>query len=271
MTRAFLPANDTIITSIIIKIRLLWDMLLDAICIVLCRPEEAGNVGAVCRVMKNMGLSKLRIVRGRKELSPELVLSRSVHAGELWEKAVFFDSLAGAVADRTIIIGTTRRRGKHRKQFPLSPAETARYLKNSPGRAALVFGNEQTGLTGEELEHCTLASYIPAAGAFPSLNLSHALQVYAYELFTQMAEQSHPEGGRWEPLERQALDTLVKSLGDSLAELGFYKQRGREEQARFFRDILSRAGITIKEGRYLDGIFKKAAKLGTREKRKQER
>ncbi|MDR0390213.1 MAG: RNA methyltransferase, partial [Spirochaetaceae bacterium] len=167
-------------------------MLLEDICVVLVRPEEAGNVGAVCRAMKNMGLSRLRIAGGASGpeenrlpggLSREVILARALHAKEVWENAEFFDSLKEALADRTLVIGTTRRKGRHRKRFPLSPAEAAECLVERRGRAALVFGNERTGLEREELELCTLASYIPSDDRFPSLNLSHALQIYAYELF----------------------------------------------------------------------------------------
>ncbi|MDR1177266.1 MAG: RNA methyltransferase, partial [Spirochaetaceae bacterium] len=254
-------------------------MFLEDIRVVLSRPEEAGNVGAVCRAMKNMGLRRLRIAgegmpepgknRGAGGLNGEVILARAVHAGEIWEKAEFFDTLEEAVADCTLVIGTTRRKGKHRKSFPLSPAEAAACLAGRTGKAALVFGNERTGLEGEELDLCSLASYIPSDDSFPSLNLSHALQIYAYELFLRLAPPQDPapgkdstggdstggdsagsgalaglsggsagggalaglsEGGRWEPLEREALDRLVSSITGSLKELGFYRQRGREEQ-----------------------------------------
>jgi tRNA/rRNA methyltransferase/tRNA (cytidine32/uridine32-2'-O)-methyltransferase len=235
-------------------------MLLEDIVIILSRPCEPGNVGAVCRAMKNMGLQRLRIAGDCRNLKPELILSRAVHAGDVWEGAEFFGTLEEALSDRTLVIGTTRRGGKRRKSFPLTPAEAACCLGKAKGKGALVFGNEQAGLNREELELCTLASCIPAGEDFPSLNLSHALQIYAYELFLHLGKG--PQGGRWEALERKALDSLVQSITGSLEELGFYKQPGRAEQERFFRDLLSRAGITVREGRYLEGIFRKAAKLG---------
>ncbi|MDR1430269.1 MAG: RNA methyltransferase [Spirochaetaceae bacterium] len=255
-------------------------MLLEDICIVLSRPGEAGNVGAVCRAMMNMGLRHLRIAGLRPPepgknragaLSGETVLARAVHAGEIWEKAEFFDTLAEALADRSLVIGTTRRKGKRRKSFPLTPAEAAACLAERPGKAALVFGNERTGLEKEELELCSLSSYIPSDRSFPSLNLSHALQIYAYELFLRLSPDRGGGGlsgeGRWEPLERDALESLVKSITTSLKELGFYTQQGREEQEIFFRDIFSRAGVTIREGQYLDRIFRKASRLGNKNQR----
>jgi tRNA/rRNA methyltransferase/tRNA (cytidine32/uridine32-2'-O)-methyltransferase len=240
-------------------------MELSDVMIILCRPAEGGNVGAVCRAMKNMGLSRLRLV------SPTLpeegpILARAVHAGELWDRAERFDTLAGAVAGCSLVIGTTRRRGRRRKALSLDPAETAACLKDRPGPAALVFGNERTGLDADELNLCNMASHIPAAAAFPSLNLSHAVQIYAYELFRVLGSGAVLAPGRWTPLDRQELDLLVHSVSASLESLGFYKQPGREEQERFFRDLFSRAGITAREARYLEAVFAKAARLGLKGK-----
>jgi tRNA/rRNA methyltransferase/tRNA (cytidine32/uridine32-2'-O)-methyltransferase len=212
--------------------------------------------------MKNMGLSRLRIV-SPGPMDDGVIRARAVHAGDVWEKAAYFDSLGSAVADCALVIGTTRRRGQRRKSLTLTPAETATYLRERPGQAALVFGNERTGLEAEELRICNLASHIPADDAFPSLNLSHAVQIYAYELFRALGPAPAAVKGEWVPLERTEVDTLARSVTNSLASLGFYKQPGREEQERFFRDIFSRAGLTPREAAYLEGIFAKAARLGS--------
>ena len=161
-------------------------MRLNDVIIVLSRPAEPGNVGAVCRAMKNMGLSRLRLAAPELEGAPEalseagfgyggklaVIEARAVHAVDLWEKSETFDSLEAAVKDCSLVIGTTRRRGRRRKQVTMTPVETAAFLKDHPGPAALVFGNERTGLEDDELELCNLASHIPADEAFPSLNLS---------------------------------------------------------------------------------------------------
>jgi tRNA/rRNA methyltransferase/tRNA (cytidine32/uridine32-2'-O)-methyltransferase len=226
--------------------------------------------------MKNMGLSRLRMV-APGPLEERVVRARAVHGEQVWETAETFGTLANAVADCSLVIGTTRRRGRHRKSLTLTPEETAVFLRNYPGlsqggHAALVFGNERTGLDTEELNLCNLASHIPADEAFPSLNLSHAVQIYAYELFRALApgpaeDESGtaagpgPVAGTWVPLDRSAVDVLVKSISDVLAGLGFYKQPGREEQERFFRDIFSRTGLSEREARYLGDIFSKAARL----------
>lgn len=235
--------------------------LLDII-IVLCRPAESGNVGAVCRAMKNMGLSQLRIVAPETPLIDEQIRARAVHAGDIWEMAEQYATLQGAVSDCALVIGTTRRRGKKRKNLSMTPEAVAEFCFARPGPAALVFGNERTGLDASEIALCNLASHIPVDEAFPSLNLSHAVQIYTYVLhrcFTKLELKDVP--GTWKPISQDEIQGLVQSITDSLASIGFYKQAGRDLQERFFRDLFSRSGITMEERNYLEGIFKKISKL----------
>ena len=246
------------------------------IVIILCRAAEPGNVGAVCRAMKNMGLSQLRMVV-TEPLNEEPLLARAVHAEDVWHNARFFSTLAEAAADCSLVVGTTRRRGRKRKAVTLEPRALAAWLKErhtaDSGAAplAFVFGNERTGLEADELSFCSIASHIPVSEAFPSLNLSHAVQIYAYELFLAFGGKAgelcggmpDPVKGEWIPLTRTAVDDLTAEITATLAELGFYKKPGREEQTRFLRDMMCRAGLTESEGRYLRDIFTKAARLGS--------
>ena len=272
-------------------------MQLSDVIFVLSRPAEAGNVGAVCRAMKNMGLLRLRLAAPEFSVSFEeegksphsflgetesgidslgilseagygyggnqaIIRARAIHAVDVWEKAETFDSLSEATRDCALVIGTTRRRGRRRKQITMTSAEIALFLKDHPGPAALVFGNERTGLEDDELELCNMASHIPVDEAFPSLNLSHAVQIYAYELHqTLSSPQEEAVKGQWAPLGQGTTDELVQKIMDNLKILGFYKQRGREEQEHFFRDIFSRAALTEREGRYFADIISKAVRL----------
>ena len=248
-------------------------MDLSDIVIVLCRASGGGNVGAVCRAMKNMGLSRLRMA-APGPLDEEKLLTRAIHAEDIWRKAVFFDSLPEAVADCSVVVGTTRRRGRKRKSITVEPDRLAAWLKERhslryakrDAPVALVFGNERAGLDDEELSLCNIASHIPVSESFPSINLSHAVQIYTYEMFLAFGgEGETPEQvkGEWVPLSHSAAEDLTANITCTLAEIGFYKKRGREEQARFLRDLICRAGLTEKEGRYLRDIFVKAARLGS--------
>jgi tRNA/rRNA methyltransferase/tRNA (cytidine32/uridine32-2'-O)-methyltransferase len=236
--------------------------------------------------MKNMGLSRLRLVSPEKPLDDEQIRVRAVHGEDIWDSARFFPSLEEALADCSFIIGTTRRRGRHRKALTLTPEETAACLCTRPGPAALVFGNERTGLDRRELALCNMASHIPSNEAFPSLNLSHAVQIYAYALFRTLlpsppaddgpartgaagpaetaeapASRKRFISGQWVPMDKEGVDKLTAFITSNLARLGCYKQAGREEQERFLRDLCARAGLTVSEGCYLGNIFARAARL----------
>jgi len=235
-------------------------MILQDINIVLCQVSEAGNAGAVCRAMKNMGLSHLRVVPGDQQLDTGQILTRAVHARDIWENARFFSNLSEATADCSIVIGTTRRRGSRRKNVSMDPRTLAAWLADHPGPAALVFGNERTGLEESDLELCNIASHIPVSESFPSLNLSHAVQIYAYELFITLEKQL-PVKGEWHAMSQTDVSQIVDSITDTLKNLGFYKHPGMEQQAGFLQDVISRAGLTEREGGYLKDIFLKAARL----------
>ncbi|MDR2951606.1 MAG: TrmJ/YjtD family RNA methyltransferase [Treponema sp.] len=239
-------------------------MYLSDIEIILCRVSDPGNAGAVCRVMKNMGLSKLRLVAPLPD-DEELLLKRAVHAEDIWEKARVYNSLADAAADCSLLIGTTRRRGRRRKSVSMDPRTLAAWLAERPipetGPVGIVFGNERTGLEDAELDLCNIASHIPVSDTQPSLNLSHAVQIYAYELFLALEPQTQVKG-EWTAMNRAQVLTLVSSLTDTLESLGFYRNPGREEQTRFLIDIISRAGLSDREGKYFKDIISKAARLG---------
>jgi tRNA/rRNA methyltransferase/tRNA (cytidine32/uridine32-2'-O)-methyltransferase len=108
---------------------------------------------------------------------------------------------------------------------------------------------------------CNFASHIPVSPVHPSLNLSHAVQVYAYELFLALRQQ-FPVKGEWVAMDQTEASAVAGSITDILANIGFYKNPGKEEQARFLQDVISRAGLSIGEGGYLKGIFEKAVRLG---------
>jgi tRNA/rRNA methyltransferase/tRNA (cytidine32/uridine32-2'-O)-methyltransferase len=236
-------------------------MFLKDIRIVLNKVSESGNAGAVCRAMKNMGISELRLAAS-ESLDTEKIRARAVHAFDVWDNAQSFDSLTEAVADCPVVVGTTRRRGHYRKSISMTPRTLALWLAEHPGPAAIVFGNERTGLEEDELELCNIASHIPVSDIHPSLNLSHAVQIYAYEFFLAL-ETQNPVKGEWQAMNQADITTLVASITDTLANLGFYKYPGRDIQARFLHDIFSRAGLTEREGKYFKDIIVKAARLGS--------
>ena len=145
--------------------------------------------------MANNDISELRIVGIKKDYDIEHIHVLAIHAGGIFDKAKFYDSIKEATADCTVCAGTTRRSGKKRGKL-LLPEEFADQMSSvteEGAKLAIVFGNERTGLTDEQLDQCTAGITIPSSNDFGSLNLSHAVQIICYHLFRK--KLSEREGG----------------------------------------------------------------------------
>ena len=243
-------------------------MKLDDIYIILCRPDESRNVGSACRAMANMGMKNLRIVGKKADYDEEKVKTLAIHAFSIWENAVFFDSIEAATKDCYVSAGTTRRRGKKRKEWLLTPDEFSTKVNDiEKGKVAVIFGNERTGLTDEELECCTLGVKIPTDEEFGSLNLSHAVQIICYELYKHLKV---PTLTGYTPITLDRLSKTVTSLTDDLKKVGFFSVTGRPEMENFWTSVFARAALSEGEAQYIEKIFNKAAGLISRQSSKQD-
>lgn len=236
-------------------------MNLDAARVVLVHPKTSANVGASCRAMKTMGLTRLSIVADRADLIEREVRAVAVHADDVWESARFFETLEDALLESTLSVAVTRRTGERRNKLHLSPRELPAYIdERGDDDVALVFGNEEHGLTNAEVATCSTMVTIPSSSAFPSLNLAHAVQVLTYELFLHQ--------GHLRPKRAVSRDSDVRLLVDTvwstLDELGFYRNTDGSESARFFHDLFVRAGLRKFEADYLKRIFEKIRYMAPR-------
>ena len=229
--------------------------------IVLVRPRDAGNVGAVCRAMKCMGFGTLAIVPG-EILDPRRARTLAHYAADVLDRATMHATLRDAIGDAVFVAGTTRRRGRNRKYFTLFPEQLAqRIAQIRAGTVAVLFGNEETGLTDDELALCNVAVTIPATPRFPSLNLSHAVQVICYEIFRALrADHLTP----FSPIGADAVDDLVGVITRSLSSIGFFTQVTPDQMGVFFKDIIARAGLSVNESRRLGVVFGKIAGLASK-------
>lgn len=236
---------------------------LSLVSVVLVRPMHDKNVGAVCRAMKCMGLERLSIVGAAPD--PARVAITAVGAADLFAGARVVDTLQDALEDATLVAGVSRRSGKKRKYFSSTPQQLADRIAGASfdGNVALVFGNEVSGLDNSELDHCDMLVAIPAHDDFPSLNLSHAVQIVGYEIFKAIHSTSlHTTG--YSPLARRELESLVEEITDVLGSIGFFKMVGPQEMGRFLRDIFARAGLSPEESLRLRKIFLKIRGLSRR-------
>jgi TrmH family RNA methyltransferase len=164
---------------------------LDRVVVVLVATRNSLNIGAAARAMSNFGFRHLRLVRpwdpSFQEAREEAARS-AVGADDLLAAAVVFPSVAEAVADCTLVLGTTAVTAGGRRDLvhPLDrlqeSAELALgHLKNSEARVAILFGSEKTGLTNDDLSHCHRLLRIPTREEHISMNLGQAVAICLYE------------------------------------------------------------------------------------------
>ena len=228
--------------------------------LVLLRPRNADNLGAIARAMKNFGLTDWVVVSPNPQLLEAPGMHRlAVKSGELLETVRRVETLAEAVADCTWVVGTTMRQVDGRRR--LVPQEVAKEAVDRGEKFALVFGDERSGLTNEDLAQCHALSLIPTADEQPSLNLSQAVVVYAHALFT--AERERLAAGRAVPsaalADDAALRALKATLGEALSAAGFLQDDGRSALDELITS-LQRAHPTRREAGLWMAALKSCAK-----------
>jgi tRNA/rRNA methyltransferase len=227
--------------------------ILERIAIVLVEPQSPGNVGMTCRAMKNMGLTNLRLVKGCR--TDESDARRfAVSARDVLDGAVRFDSLEEALADTVISVATTRRFGKYRQEI-MDPVETVAKLRSriGDGRAALVFGREDSGLTTDELSLCRWQATIPTSEEYGSMNLAQAVLIFCYELSRGLSEGVDPP--QREMAGAADMESLYRHMEKTLLRIGFLDPLNPAHLMRSLRRIFSRAELDAREVAVLRGMM----------------
>jgi len=212
---------------------------LDNIRIVLVEPQVPGNVGATARAMKNTGLSKLVLVNPWFRDHPQA--RYMAHGSEdILKNAIVAENIDDALEDSVIVAGTTRRK-RHNTPF-MNPREAAQAIieGTSSGTVSVLFGREDKGLTNEELKHCQLLITIPSSRKQPSLNLSQAVMIIAYELFSG----AYPAGKRaLDLVTSEELQCMYDHLERSLTTLGFRQWNDGDNYMKSLRRVFSRTQL----------------------------
>lgn len=219
--------------------------------VVLVRPQVPGNIGASARAMAAMGLSELWLVAPREFPHPEAT-RRATEAADLLEQARCVQSLDQAIGDCELVIATSARR---RGRWPhLTPTQAAKKLRECGGASALLFGPEPSGLTSQQLEQAQFCSSIPLAAQANSLNLSHAVQLYAWELRRARAA---PDPDRSPLATRREMNHLYQLLNEVLTLTE--PQAPATGRLRRYQALLNRATPTRDEWQLLEGLLQRVA------------
>ena len=219
--------------------------------IVLVRPRYSGNIGAVARAMRNMGINDLALVNPI-QLCRNAADTMAVHARDVLDTMQVHTSLRAAVADCGLVVGTTCRPGLYRADA-LTPRTLAPHLVAAAeaNRVALVFGPEDSGLANDDLRLCHRLVTIPTDSTYTSLNVAQAVLLCCYEVFVAQGEAAAPP----RPLaiaERQEL--MYEKLKSALLKIGFLHGDNPDHIMFALRRILGRAGLEDRDVRILLGM-----------------
>src|SRR4030067_1958000 len=225
---------------------------------VLIEPKESGNIGASARAIKNMGFKNLILVKPPSIITDEARWF-ACNAGDVLDSAEIYNNFNDAVNDKSIVIGTTRRIGRRRGIISSVEEWVKKIFEVAVNnKIAILFGREDKGLSNEEAERCGLLLNILTSKKQPSLNLSQAVLIVAYELLKE-GNRGQGAGNRIQDAEERIEDTehnikewgekklrlishenlslLYERISKSLDLLGYINQGDRKLKFKIIRNL----------------------------------
>lgn len=222
--------------------------------VILVRPENPENIGQVARAMKNTGFEELRLVNV-KNPGPA-ALKTAVHSRQILEQAKTYTDVGRATEDLHLIFAATAKRRKNFSSFSLKEAVENIFRFPSSMRIGLLFGNERTGLTSDELRSSNFRFSIPQAARQPSYNLASAVLLTLFHIYTfhnHTDEEIKPE----EPLSRQEQEECIRLILGRLEERKFIHRTNRRHMTEMIFDLFGRFALTAKDRKLLLAVFSK--------------
>ncbi len=235
--------------------------------IVLVNTSHPGNIGGAARAMKNMGLNRLVLV-SPKEFPHAEATARAAGADDLLGSAHVVQTLAEAIQDAHFVVGTSAR--VRNLPWPLAqPRECVEKIKpllTAGSRVAFVFGNEQSGLSNEELALCHYHLNIPCDEHFSSLNLAAAVQIVCYELrmmlhnFVKNTQENLSESSEYlsekTNVTVKEMESFYSGLEELLVQVGYLQLSNPGKLMLRLRRLFNRAIVEHNEIHILRGIFR---------------
>ena len=226
---------------------------------ILVRPQFLGNIGSVARLMKNFGFADLRFVEPPRNYKDAEARKMAVAAFDVLKHSTTFSTLASAIEDLHVVIGTSS--GQQRKESLKDLDALVGDLPIHAGtRIGVAFGDEVDGLRRDELSLCHLIARVPTNPEFPSLNLAQAAGIIAYELAKRIGRSSAPteeHSIECVPPPVAEVDELFKQLSVFLETVDFARDRNKNQVLTELRQFFYRAKPTKRENDLLRGIIRK--------------
>jgi TrmH family RNA methyltransferase len=220
--------------------------------VVLVATRNPLNIGAVARAMSNFGFANLRLVN---PFQPSFREAKSAVGGTaLLKKAEVYTNVAEAVADCSLVIGTTAVRNRKLDHSLRTLAEAATLIgtKLHRGSVALLFGSEKRGLSNEDLSYCHWLMRIPTVEGSPSMNLGQAVAVCLYEL----ARSSNRPADKVKTPTSENLDRLSTLLLDALVKSRYLKQDPSDLAQEKIRRLVRRLNLPSEDVDVWLGMFR---------------
>lgn len=243
-----------------------FDAIAARVRFVLVEPSHPGNVGAVARAITTMGFSDLVLVRPRHAdvLNDPEARAMASGADDVLAASRIVDSLDEALTGAQWSLALSARPREYGPPLlaPRAAAPQGAAMAAAGGIAALVFGNERTGLANEDVERCRAIAHIPANPRYSSLNLSQAVQVLAYEMRLSVSEQAlagssaaalDPERV---PASADDIEGMFTHLEQALVEIDFLDPANPKKLMPRLRRLFARAGLEREEVNILRGMAK---------------
>ncbi len=240
--------------------------LLDHLVVILVATRNPLNIGAAARAMSNFGVLHLRVVNPYEVAFREA--RSAVGAAELLADAEEYQSVAEAVADCSLVVGTSGI-GHRELQHPLQVlAEGASLIRKQmrSGRVALIFGSEKRGLSNEDLAHCNWLMHIPTRPQHYSMNLGQSVAICLYELVrdeTDMGSSVRNEA----PADAGAYERITQRLLEALDASGYIRLQEEAVAEENIRRLVRHLELSDEDAKTWLGIFRQIVwKLKSSEK-----
>jgi len=226
---------------------------------ILVEPSHSGNIGACARAIKNMGFEKLAIVKPRKTITEE-AFHRAKSAKDIVENAVIYESFDQAIEEKNLILATSaRERTIPWPTFYIDEIseEIKGELKSEKTKSAIIFGREDNGLSNEELQKCHIHLVIPTSDEYSSLNLSHALQLVAFEIRKIYLDNNVSISEEKDLVSNLENEKLLEHLMEVLKKIDFYDPKSSKQVKTRIERLIKKIRLDKMEMGILRGFLSK--------------
>lgn len=226
-------------------------MKLNNVYIILVEPRVPENIGAVARAMRNMGLSKLRLINPASYKTAH-VYAVARKGKPILSRAEVFTTIEAATKNLDFVVGTTSK-SRVDKINHFTPAETAqRIIALSNNKVGILFGRERIGLMNKELKFCHIISRISQPAKNFSLNIAQSVMVYCYELYLKSRQTKVAD---WDLAQAKDIQRMYEHLEAMLEKTTFRASGGVPKFVQRFQRIFGRTPLENRDVRLLHKLF----------------